>query len=158
MSKRKAYRPKLVANTLLMLDLGSPLTDAERTHLGARARLHYAAFRAGQATERNAEDLANLLNIIAVIATTYSNRGKELALRVWQDAENALRRSQSHNATHGTWLLDGAGLEAFAQALDLFETMLTGLTLQQYTKATLIADQMQRDEASNPLSPMEEAA
>ena len=54
MRKRKAYHPKLVANTLLMLDLGSPLTDTERTHLGARARLHYAAFRTGQATERNA--------------------------------------------------------------------------------------------------------
>ena len=152
MSKRKAYRPRVVRNPLDRIAFLTPLTDAERTDIATRAHIHYEAMRTGTANIKNAESMGAMVNIIGVVAFHQTKQGNGLVQQICLDAYNALCRATAHNQRTGRWMLDGLGQKALAAALELFEQCLEGLTAEQYLNAIAVADRMERDEASNPLS------
>jgi hypothetical protein len=153
---RKHYRPKPIRNPLDRIAWIKPLEDDEQRDIAVRARMAYQAFRSGIANLQNAESLGAMVNIAGVVAFHHTGHGKEAAQAIVLDAYNALARATAHEAKSGHWLLDGRGLQAVADAIDLFEEAIAGLSAEQYLKAIEVAHRMERDEASNPL--VQEAA
>lgn len=125
MRKRgKTIKTKVDAGAHLKAIFGvQPMDKAQATDLGLSYRLAFAAMRCGKATEDDFHTLACSLNVAMVLAERgYGADWLELVFKGQDALMRALARSQQG---HG-YALDGSGITALIDALDLHdEQMLT---------------------------------
>lgn len=120
-----------------------PFTPPERDQLTLPVRSAYESLRTGAATQNDADLLAVAVNVCLVLSEDID----PLCVLAAQRAQDALMRSKARHMHTGRHGLDGEGLQAMSDCIDLHEQLLELCTPQQFTNAyNEIRERMERGE------------
>lgn len=110
-----------------------PLDTSQKIHLGVALRTHLEALRTGRADQYAFHNLANAVNTSMVLAEN-GGPGSEYD-DVIGNAQVALIQLKANGNHKARWLLNGQGLGAVTQWLEVYEAQLEAVSQQEAMNA-----------------------
>lgn len=130
LQRAMAARQRLGA-TFRALDAHQEFSSEEQMRFTLPLRVAFERLKTGAGTDADFHDLACAVNILIVCSERISAAVEQAA----NEAADALMRSLARDQRHGHHGLDGPGILALAQALDLYEQLTSLVTKQQFRTA-----------------------
>ena len=118
-AKREALRAKAVRTFNLAMSMNRPLDAEQTTTLGVAYWAAFDAVKRGAATDHDIDTLASAVNVSLILCER--TPGSEDAIDAVKSAQDALMRAKGRHDRHGRYGLDGAGMQALADALDIHD-------------------------------------
>lgn len=113
------------------LDAHEEFSAEEQMRFTLPLRMALERMKAGAGNDSDFHELACAVNILIVCSESISQAVEQAA----NEAAEALMRSLARDQRHGRHGLDGPGMLALAQALDLYEQLTSLVTKQQFRTA-----------------------
>lgn len=108
------------------------LDASQQTDLGVALRVSVEALRTGKADETAFHTIAAAVNVSLVLAERGTGAEHSAIIR---DAQEGLIRLWRRGKKTGRWVMDGAGLQATMQAIELHEAQLAAVTRKEAADA-----------------------
>ena len=119
MAKRQAMAER-GARTFAITIQGHQQIDGEQTTLlGLAYWGALDALRHGNGTDADVDTIASAVNVSLILAERTA--GGDAALPIIKSAQDALMRAKARHERYGSYGLDGLGLQAISDALDIHE-------------------------------------
>jgi hypothetical protein len=146
---RKRYTPRAMDRDPIARLRAAPEQDRTALYLRQVTALESIA-RCSVASRSEIAELADCINTLQTMVETMGLLDASECMPVVQAASQALQQAAHRNATHGAARVDGPGLQALRDAVELFETVAASASHRAMSTARDLTEQRVRQLLRTP--------
>jgi hypothetical protein len=146
---RKRYTPRTVDRDPIARLRAVPQQDRAALYLRQVTALESIA-RCSVASRAEIAELADCINTLQTMVETMSLLDASECMPIIEAASHALRDAAHRNSSHGVARVDGPGLQALREAVELFETVSANASHRTMSHARDLTEHRVRQLLRNP--------